>query len=219
MSTLRILIADDHEVVRRGLRTLLESERGWQVVGEAADGREALDLALNLKPDLAIVDLSMPEINGVDLTRRLRRSLPRLEVLVLTVHESAQLAREVAAAGARGYVLKSDASRNLIAAVHAVGAHRQFVSPRLSETRPTEETGPPRAGFRERITPPACLTVREMEVVHLLASGRSNRDIATALSISNKTVEAHRANVMRKLRITGVADLVRWAVRAGIVDA
>lgn len=218
MSTLKILIADDHEVVRRGLRDLLETERGWKVVGEAADGREALELATALRPGLVIVDLSMPEINGIELTRLLRAALPEVEVLVLTVHQSARLAREVKSAGARGYVTKADASRSLIAAVHAVSSHHDFVSQRLSEHPPTESDGT--LFHPSSLDPPlSTLTRRELEVVRHLANGETNKQVAEGLSISIKTVEAHRSNIMRKLRFSRLADLVRWAVRAGLVNA
>jgi DNA-binding NarL/FixJ family response regulator len=214
MSALRILVADDHDVVRRGLRALLEAEPGWQVVAEAVNGREAVDKTRRLKPDIAIIDITMPGLNGLEATREILKAAPRTEVLILTMHESEQVVREVVAAGAQGYVLKSDAASDLIAAVKSLRQHKPFLTSRV--------TGMVIESYRHdgaaRGTP-VCLTPRERQVVQLLAEGKSNKEVGSALRISAKTVETHRTNVMRKLRLHSVADLVRYAIRNHIVEA
>ncbi len=218
MSSVRILIADDHEVVRRGLKSVLETQPGWHVVGEASTGRAAVEEATRLKPDIAIIDITMPELNGLDTTRQLLKENADLQVLVLTMHESEELVREVFQAGGRGYLLKTDAGRELIAAVEAVLKGRPFISPGVSEivlqgylsaTESQRDGGDP--GTR--------LTAREREVVQLLAEGKSNLDIAQSLHISIKTVETHRANAMEKLGLHSLGELVRWALRNHLVGA
>jgi DNA-binding NarL/FixJ family response regulator len=215
--TLRILLADDHDVVRRGLKELLEEQVGWKVCAEAANGRQAVELAIETRPQVAVLDFSMPELNGLEATRRIRQAVPETEVLVFTMHESEELIRETLAAGARGYLLKSDASRQLIPAVESVSRHKPYLSGRVSEV---VLDGFLKAGQGSSVTLPAeRLTSREREIVQLLAEGRSNKDIARRLALSVKTVETHRAAVMRKLELTSLADLVRWAVRNRIVEA
>jgi len=218
MPTLRILVADDHEVVRRGLRALLESRPGWEVCGEATTGREAVEKARELKPDLVVLDITMPELNGLEATRQILKALPRTEVLVLTIHESEQVVHEVLEAGARGYVLKSDAGRDLVAAVQALSQHKPFLTLGVTEMMlgayqkgglPQEEPGASHSP----------LSPREREIVQLLAEGRSNKDVATTLNISVKTVETHRANIMLKLNLHSIGDLVRYAIRNGIIEA
>jgi DNA-binding NarL/FixJ family response regulator len=207
----RILVADDHELVRQGLRALLESEPQWTVCGEAATGREALVLALDLKPDVLILDLALPELNGLEVIRQVRRTLPT-RILVVTMHGSDDIAREAIDAGANGYVLKSDAGRTLSEAVRTVLSDGQFVSPRLHLA--TGEPSPSRQPSG-RASP---LTAREREVLQLLAEGQANKDIAAALGISRKTAETHRARIMAKLEIHSIADLVRYAVRNRIIE-
>lgn len=209
---LQILIADDHDVVRHGLRSLLETREGWQVCAEAINGRDAVDLAIQLMPDVAILDVSMPSLNGLDATKLIRKASPRTEILIFTMHESEQLIREVLAAGAKGYLLKSDAARSVIAAVEALAAHRPYFNWKVSETILD--------GFLRAATVPMAegssgepLTPREREIVQLLAEGLSNKEVATRLDISIKTVETHRATVMRKLDAHSVVDLVRYALR------
>jgi DNA-binding NarL/FixJ family response regulator len=211
---LRIVITDDHAVVRRGVRALLQSQPGWEVVGEARTGREAVELARRLQPDIVIMDLSLPELNGLDATRQLLKESPRTEVIVLTMHHSEELARNVLQAGARGYVLKSDADQNLIAAVDSLRQHKPFLTSTVTEfvlddylRRSEDGSGP------------AEVTPREREIIQLLAEGKSNKETASTLKLSVKTVEAHRANIMRKLRLRSASELVRYAVRNRIVQA
>jgi DNA-binding NarL/FixJ family response regulator len=213
---LHILIVDDHAIVRRGIRALLESQSGWEVVGEATTGREALELAKRLQPDIVIMDLSLPELNGLDATRLILKEAPRSEVLVLTMHHSEELARNVLQAGARGYVLKSDADENLIAAVESLRQHRPFLTSAVTEFVLDDYLRRGPEGDEAAAFP--ALTARERQIVQLLAEGKTNKEAATALGISVKTIEAHRANLMRKLRLRSVSDLVRYAVRNNIVQ-
>ncbi len=214
MKTVRILLADDHEVVRHGLRRLLESQPGWEICGEAAAGREAVDLAKRLKPDVVVLDFSMPGLNGTEATRQILKELPKTEVLMLTMHTSEVLMRGALEAGARGYVLKSDASRDLVSGVHAMVAHKSFLSPGVSGTIVNRYLRSPE---ESPLRPP--LTPREREIVKLLAEGKSNKEVAAVLEISVKTVEAHRANFMHKLNLSSLSDLVHYAIRNGIVEA
>jgi len=214
MKSVRILIADDHEIVRHGLRRLLETQPGWQVCAEAASGREAVAKARELKPDVAVLDFAMPELNGAEAARHILKESPHTEVMVLTMHDSEQLVREVLEAGAHGYVLKSDASRDLISAMQALLAHQTFLSPRISKL---VVEGYLRGAEVE--TPAGQLTPREREIVQLVAEGKSNKEVATALDISVKTVEAHRSHIMHKLNLSSVSELVRYAVRNNIVEA
>ena len=213
---MRILIADDHDIVREGLKTLLAAIKNFHVCGEAATGREALALALELKPDVAVLDFFMPDLNGLEVTRQIRKALPETEVLILTMHDSETLAREVLAAGARGFVVKTHAKRQLAAAVNALAQHQPFFagtisSPALAALLQSGKSAPKIAPDR--------LTPREREVVQLIAEGRTSKDIALELGLSVKTADAHRANVMRKLDLHSVSELVRYAVRNNIVQA
>lgn len=212
---LDILLADDHDVVRRGLREVLESRADWRVCGEAANGREAVELALKLRPDVAVLDLSMPELSGLEATRRIRKALPETEVLIFTMHDAEQLVREVLAAGARGYVLKSDAARHLVAAVDALAQHKPFVTSRVAE-RIEDRLG--KGGGDEGAVPGDPLTSREREILQHLAEGRSNKEVAAALDISVKTVETHRASIMRKLGVNSIVELVHYAVRNKLIQ-
>lgn len=214
MSGLRLIVADDHEVVRKGVRALLESQAGWSVLEEAGDGREAVEKAERLRPDVVVLDISMPGLNGFEATRQIRKVSPDSEVLILTMHDSEQVVRDVLLAGARGYVLKSDVGRDLVAAVDALSKHRPFVTSRVAEMVLDRYL---RSQAREG-TGPALLTTREQEVVQLLAEGKSNKEVAGALGISLKTAETHRANIMRKLRFSSLSDLVRYAIRNKIVE-
>ena len=213
MSPVRVLVADDHEVVRQGVRALLEAEPGVQVCGEAADGREALEKARQLKPDIVILDIGMPELNGLEATRQILSELPRTEVLILTLHESEQLVREVLAAGARGYVLKSDAGRDILVAVNALRRHKPFFTSRVSEIVLRDVRRPP--GGPE---PAPSLTPRERQILVLVAGGKCNREVAAALGIRRKTVETHRTNFMRKLGLHSIGELVRHAIRNRLIE-
>lgn len=208
----RILIADDHDVVRRGVRTLLETRSNVHIVGEAADGRAALELACTTRPDIAVIDYSLPELNGLDLTLALKRELPRIEILLYTMHDREDLILDVLRAGARGFVLKSDTEKHLLAALDALSIHRPYFSGVISET------------LLERFLDSspnnqATLTHREREVVQLIAEGKINKEIGHMLNISVKTVETHRASSMHKLKLRTTAELVRYAVRNNIVQA
>ncbi len=214
MNPLRIIIVDDHAVVRRGVRALLESQPGWEVAGEAVTGREAVDLAKRLYPDIVVMDLSLPELNGLDAARQILKDSPRTEVLVLTMHHSEELVRNVLQAGARGYVLKSDADESLIAAVESLRDHKPFLTSTVTEFVLDDYVH--RA--EEDVVNAGTVTPREREIIQLLAEGKSNKETASALSVSVKTVEAHRANIMRKLRLRSVSDLVRYAIRNKIVQ-
>jgi DNA-binding NarL/FixJ family response regulator len=218
MDALQILVADDHELVRKGVRAVLAEHAGWTVCGEAVNGRQAVAMAKELHPDVIVMDISMPELNGLEATRQIHKALPNVEVLILTIHESDQLVGEVLAAGARGYILKADTSRLLVAAIESLPQHKPFFTGTASEVvlggylRPGQPT---RSASR---TVPR-LTAREREIVQLLAEGKSNKEVAVALGVSVKTVDAHRANVMHKLNLHSVTDLVRYAIRNTIIEA
>src|ERR1700739_3493455 len=218
LTNLRILVADDHDVVRRGLRGLIESRPGWVVCEEAHTGREAVTKAEELKPDVAILDISMPELNGVEAARRIRKASPGTEILILSVHYSDQLIRDILEAGVRGYIVKSDSDRDLIIAVETLANHKPFFTSRATEMMLTNfKEGRMRSelptSLRDR------LTSREREIVQLLAEGKSSKEVASSLNISVKTAETHRANIMRKLQLHTVSELVRYAVRNQIVEA
>lgn len=218
MQKFRILIADDHEIVRRGLRSVLAARTDWEVVGESVTGRQALEDVQTLKPNLVIMDIGMPELNGLDATRHILKEHPAIEVLILTMHESEQLIREVLDAGARGYMLKSDAGKDLIAAIESLRNHKPYFTTRVSEV---VLTGYLKGSSRlpdEDPNPHSRLTVREREIVQLLAEGKSNKEVANALNISVKTAETHRSRIMAKLQLRSIGDLVRYAVRNRIVE-
>jgi DNA-binding NarL/FixJ family response regulator len=214
---IRIMLADDHDVVRRGLRELLEEHEGWEVCGEAANGRQAVEMVKKLRPNVAVVDLAMPELNGLEATRHIRKEAPETEILVFTMHESEQLVRDVLEAGASGFVLKSDAARYLTTAVEALVQHKPFFTSKVSELVLDEFL---RAGKhkREVSASSSVLTPREREIVQLLAESKSNKEISTMLNISVKTVETHRAAIMRKLGINSIVELVHYAVRNELVE-
>jgi DNA-binding NarL/FixJ family response regulator len=213
MRTLRILVADDHEVVRQGLRRLLEAQPGWAVCGEAATGREAVEKAKQLKPDIVVLDYSMPGLNGSEAARQIIEAIPRAEVLILSMHGSEELIRGALEAGVRGYVLKSDASRDLISAVLALSEHKPFLSSSASGAVLGRLLGSPKQpGSLQALTP------REREIIQLVAEGKSNKEVAVTLEISTKTVEAHRANMMRKVGVSSVSELVRFAIRNKIIE-
>src|ERR1700704_4002044 len=215
---LRILVADDHELVRRGIREQLRARRGWIIVGEAMNGREAVEKASKLKPDVAIVDISMPDLDGLQATRQIRETTPNTEVVVLTMHESDQMVRRVLEAGARGYVLKSDLAAHLVNAVEDVSAGKLFLTPRVSDIilkgfLKTSGPSEPKEHSQTRPTP------REVEIIRLLAEGKANKKIATELGITIRTVETHRAKIMLKLGLHSLTELIHYAIRHEIISA
>jgi DNA-binding NarL/FixJ family response regulator len=214
MKKIRILIADDHDIVRRGLRPLIESEYGWEVCGEAVTGREAVAMAESLKPDIVILDVGMPEVNGVEATRQIRQARAETEVLAFTGTESESLVHQLFAAGARACVLKSEAGDQLIPAIKALSQHRPYLASRISQAVFERYL---QGGLAPDDDTPGGLSARERETIRLLAEGKSNKEVAAAVGISVKTVESHRAAIMRKLGFTSFSDLVRYAVRNHIV--
>lgn len=211
----RILIADDHDIVRRGMRPLIESEWGWEICGEAKEGREAVTLAEKLKPDVVVLDVAMPELNGVEVARQIKALLPATEVLAFTGTESETLIHQLFAAGARGCVLKSEAVEHLIPAIKALCAHRPYFGSRISNLVFSSYL---QGGLAAAELIPGNLSPREREVVQHLADGKSNKEVASTLGISVKTAETHRAAVMRKLGFTSFSELVRFAVRNHLVQ-
>lgn len=217
MKTVRILIADDHELIRKGIASTLEEVPGWTIVGQAENGRQAVELAANLRPDVVILDMTMPELNGLEATRQILANRTGERVLILTAHESEQLVREVLNAGAQGYVLKSDAGRALVTAVEALMDGRPFFTSRVARIvldgflRSPE--GVPSSEPAQTLSP------REREIVQLLAEGKSNKEVARALGITVKTAETHRGNIMRKMEFASLSDLIRYAIRNNIVGA
>lgn len=212
---LRILIADDHEVARQGIRSVLEDHPGWEVCGEARDGREAVEAAGQLNPDVFLLDIGMPNLNGLDAARQILAMNPEAIILILTIHDSEQVVREVLAAGARGFLLKSDAGLELIAAVEALQQRRTFFTTKVAQMmldgylRPQDQIDS---------SVQCVLTPREREVIQLVAEGKTTKEVAAALNLSVKTAETHRTNLMRKLDLHSVADLTLYAVRNGIVQ-
>lgn len=212
MNRLRILLADDHEMVRKGLRTTIEDHGGWEVCGEACTGREAVAKARELRPDIVVMDVAMPELSGMEATRQIRALLPRTEVLILTMHDSERLIPALLAAGARSYILKTDAGECLIAALEALAEHQPYFTPKVSALVLQGYLNPQKAQESTELTP------REREMVQLIAEGKATKEAAETLGISIKTAETHRTNIMRKLNLHSVADVVRYAIRNHIVQ-
>jgi DNA-binding NarL/FixJ family response regulator len=218
MGSLRLLIADDHEIFRGGLRSLLEDEPGWQVVAEASNGREAVAEAEKTHPDVALLDIGMPVLNGLEAAHEIVRMAPQTKIMMLTVHDSEAMIHKVLACGARACLFKTDAARDLVNAVKAVQGHSTYFTPKVDEVflnrcknnRSRTAAGKPHAG---------CLTARQLEITQLLAQGRTNKEVAAFLEISVKTAETHRAHLMRRLNCRSAAELVRYAVRNQIIEA
>jgi len=211
---LRILLVDDHDLVRQGLRSMLEAEPGWTICGEAATGRQAIDMAEQLQPDVVVIDIHMPGMDGLQATREILTINPQIEIVVLTIDETKEVVQAAREVGARGIVMKSDAVRNLVAAVAALARHEPFYTHKASQILlqdPVTSLGASRAD-------PVMPTNREREVVVLVAEGLGNKQVAAALGISAKTVESHRRNIMHKLGLRSTADLVRYAVRNGLIQ-
>jgi DNA-binding NarL/FixJ family response regulator len=209
---IKILIADNHEVVRSGLRRILEAHPKWEVVAEAENGSDAVSKAIVTKPDIAVIDHSQPVFDGIEVTREIRSGSPKTEVLIFTMHDNEKLIENVLKAGARGYVLKSDANQDLVDAIEALAAHKPYFTSKVSNALLDAHTARSRG---EKAT----LTNREGEILQLIAEGCSNKLIARLLKLSFKTVETHRAAVMRKLELGSLAGLVRYAIRNKIVEA
>ena len=216
--TIRILIADDFPLFRKGVREFLESQPGYEIVGEAATGLEAVAKAKQLRPHLVILDISMPELNGVEATRQILTEVPETEVLVLTLHESEDLVHKVLWAGARGYVLKSEAESALLEAVEAVSQHRAFFGSKVAAMVLEDYLKGGKRLLGEKASPHE-LTARERQIVQFLAEGKRNKEVASALGISLHTVVTHRSNIMRKLEIHSLSELTRYAIRNKMLSA
>lgn len=217
MGALRILVADDHDVVRQGVRALLHQQPGWNVAWEAATGREAVTVAKRERPDISILDLAMPEMNGLEATRQILHDQREAQVLILTMHESEQLVREVLDSGARGYVLKSDAGKDLVSAVDALRQQRVFFTSKIASIVLADYLKASRE-LRKGESASNGLSPREREIVQLLAEGKSNKDVADILNISVKTAETHRHRIMQKLELKSIVDLVHYAIRNHVVQ-
>jgi len=211
MKKIRIVLADDHSVVRQGFRRILEAQTDMEIVGEASNGREALEAVAKLTPDVVVMDVAMPELNGIEATRRMKEATPHSRVLALSMHKDSVYVREILRAGAKGYLLKDAVDEDLIAAVRAVSRGEGYLSPGVADAVLTD--------YRQHVTDPIdLLTSREREVLQLIAEGKTNKDIATLLSLSVYTVDAHRGRIMEKLNLHSTGELVRFAIRKGLVD-
>ena len=207
----RILLADDHAVVRNGFRMILAAQEDMEVVGEASNGREAVESASTLQPDVVVMDVTMPELNGIEATRRIADVAPKTRVLALSMHKDAVYVREILRAGAKGYLLKDSGEGDLLMAVRAIARGEAFLSPAISDAVLTD--------YRKHVTDPLdLLTSREREVLQWIAEGKTNKEVATALGLSVYTVEAHRGRIMEKLNLHSTGELVRFAVRHGVID-
>jgi two-component system, NarL family, response regulator NreC len=207
----RILLADDHSVVRSGFRALLAAHSDLEVIGEAADGLDAVEKVKELQPDIVVMDVTMPNLNGIEATRRITQEWPRVRVLALSMHKDAVYVREILRAGARGYLLKDSGEDDLVNAVRALAKGEGYISPAVSEAVLTD--------YRKHVTNPIdLLTTREREVLQRVAEGQTNKEIASALNLSVYTVEAHRGRVMEKLNLHSTGELVRFALRSGLID-
>ncbi len=218
MSAVRILIADDHQALQEGVRTIIEQQPGWHVCGTAVTGREAIEMARRLKPDVVVLDLRMPELSGLEATHQIKRFLPRTEVLIFTAHDEDELIRQAFAAGARSFILKSEPLACLVEAIRSLARHKSFFSNKVSEVLFSRLLDTREHNANSEFSSHR-LSAREREIVQLLAEGKSNKEVATTLGISIRTAEAHRASALRKLGIDSVAGLVRYAIRKGIIEA
>ena len=209
--SIKILLADDHTIVRQGLKLILSAQTDLEVVGEAANGREAVDLAQKLRPDLVLMDVAMPELNGIEATRRMVESNSRVKVLVLSMHKEAVYVREILRAGARGYILKDAIDTELLSAVRSVAKGDGYISPAVSGALLND--------YRKDVTDPVdLLSGREREVLQLIAEGKTNKEIATRLNLSVYTVDSHRGKIMEKLNLHSTGELVRFALKHGLSD-
>lgn len=218
MENIRVLIADDHAVMRRGVRAVVELQPGWSVCGEAATGREAVEMVAKLQPDIVVMDVTMPELNGLEATRQIKKAAPETEVMIFTGLETEELIRDVFEAGARSYIMKTDGKEQLEAALRALAIHKPYFTTYIGEILFAKFLG---SGSKKAEEDPqgGRLTDREREIVQLLAEGRSNKEVASVLGISVKTAETHRAAIMKKLKFQSFSDLVRYAIRNHIIPA
>jgi len=219
MPKLDVLVADDHEIVRRGLRDLLERQLGWKVVGEATNGREAVEKAKQLNPDVSILDISMPSLDGLEAARQIAASGSSTKVLILTMHHSDPLIQQMLKAGVRGYVLKTDAASELVQAVEALHRNKTFFTSKVPQSFLAERDKPAKPAKNNGQDHTLRLTPRQREIVQLLAEGKNSREIAATLGTTFKTVETHRANIMRRLECHSVTELVRYAIRNDLIQA
>jgi len=211
MRRTRILLADDHAVVRQGFKMILSAQGDMEIVGEAANGREAVELAEQLKPDIVVMDVAMPELNGIEATRRLAGTAPHTRVIALSMHKDSVYVREILRAGARGYLLKDSGAEDLVRAIRAVAGGESWLSPAVSNAVLDD--------YRRHVTDPIdLLSSREREVLQMLAEGKTNKEIAGVLNLSVYTVDAHRGRIMEKLNLHSINELVRFAVRNGLID-
>ena len=211
MKRTRILLADDHAVVRQGFKMILGAQSDMEIVGEAANGREAVELALQLHPDIVVMDVAMPELNGIEATRRLFTADPHVRVIALSMHKDSVYVREILRAGARGYLLKDSGADDLVKAVRAVAGGESYLSPAVSNAVLDD--------YRKHVTNPIdLLSSREREVLQMLAEGKTNKEIAVVLNLSVYTVDAHRGRIMEKLNLHSINELVRFALRNGLID-
>jgi two-component system, NarL family, response regulator NreC len=211
MKRIRILLADDHAVVRQGFKMILDAQPDMEIVGEAGNGREAVEQAEQLRPDIVVMDVAMPELNGIEATRRLAASMPRTRVIALSMHKDSVYVREILRAGARGYLLKDSGAGDLVSAIRAVASGESYLSPAVSNAVLDD--------YRKHVTNPIdLLTSREREVLQMLAEGKTNKEIAVVLNLSVYTVDAHRGRIMEKLNVHSINELVRFAVRNGLID-
>jgi DNA-binding NarL/FixJ family response regulator len=211
MKKIRILLADDHAVVRQGFKMILAAQPDMEIVGEAGNGREAVEAAAQLRPDVIVMDVAMPELNGIEATRRIAENAPHTRVLALSMHKDSVYVREVLRAGARGYLLKDSPAPELVAAVRAVASGEGYLSPAVSNAVLDD--------YRKHVTDPIdLLTSREREVLQMLAEGKTNKEVAEVLNLSVYTVDAHRGRIMEKLNLHSINELVRFAVRKGLID-
>lgn len=211
MPLIRVLIADDHDLVRRGLKALIETQTGWTVCAEASNGSDAVKLAKAFRPQVAVLDILMPELNGLEAARRIQRVCHETEILILSAYHSDQLVREIIERRIRGYILKSDADRDLLLAIETLAKHKPFIAPLAAQAADIINSA-------ELMSHDTTLTSREGEIVQSLAEGKSSKEVALALGLSVKTVETHRANIMRKLKVHSVAELVRYAIRNLMIE-
>jgi two-component system, NarL family, response regulator NreC len=208
---IRILLVDDHRIVRQGIRNILNTRSDIEVVGEAANGQEAIDACQNLSPDVIVMDLAMPVLNGIEATRRIRQIMPRTHILALSMHRDSVYVREILRAGAKGYLLKDASDDDLVSAIHALARGEGYISSAVADTVLSD--------YQRQVTSPIdLLSSREREVLQLIAEGKTNKEVASALNLSIHTVDAHRGRIMDKLNLHSIGEIVRFAIKNGLVE-